>query len=106
MDHGEHSPSHIFPSPDSEREPACTRLVVGVRRVSNTAVGIHDKSRMRKRGRTHLCGGAIREDRPYRDIGYRTAHLTSASIEIEAVSHQSSRSATTGSTAIARRAGR
>ncbi|HKD61572.1 MAG TPA: hypothetical protein VKB47_14010, partial [Terracidiphilus sp.] len=28
---------------------------------------ILQKSRMRKRARTDLCGGAIREDRPYRD---------------------------------------
>ena len=28
---------------------------------------ILQKSRMRRRARTDLCGGAIREDRPYRD---------------------------------------
>jgi hypothetical protein len=28
---------------------------------------IHGKSRMRKRARTDLCGGAISDGRPYRD---------------------------------------
>ena len=55
MDRGEHSPSYMFPTQSGKS--ACTRLAASVRRTSNTAVGIHDKSRVRKRARTDLCGG-------------------------------------------------
>src|SRR3569833_3168617 len=51
---GEHSPSYMFPTQSGNQHVPDSRRVCGG---LATAVGIHDKSRVRKRARTDLCGG-------------------------------------------------